>query len=250
MIRVVIVDDEPLARRRLRSLLAEDQEISIVAECRNGREAINVIEQESPEVVFLDVQMPEVDGFTVIEALAYSKLPLIVFVTAYDRYAIRAFEVHALDYLLKPFDKERFRHCLNHAKETIRNRGTDDSRRQLKLLQDELRNQRLEEQTIVVKSGDKTVPVAISEIDWIESTGNYVTLHVGKQKLLQRDTLKSMEQQLDRRLFRRVHRYAIVNLRRIRELRTLHHGDYNLTLYDGTTLTVSRRYRRNLDGVV
>jgi two-component system LytT family response regulator len=245
-IRAVIVDDEPLGRTLIREMLRLDPEIEVVAECSNGGEAIKCIGERRPDLVFLDVQMPEIDGFEVLTALDAARLPMIVFVTAYDQYAVRAFEVHAVDYLLKPFDRERFHRSLQRAKAQLRlERSSDVSERILAMLEEQkVRTKYLER--VVIRANGRVFFLKTSEIDWIEAAGNYVSLHVKKDSYLLRETIGGMESQLDPAKFPRIHRSQIVNLDRIRELRSWSHGEYHVILYDGTQLTLSRTYRDRL----
>lgn len=240
-IRTLIVDDEPLARDRLRQLLQNEPDIELVGECADGREAVATIEKKSPELLFLDVQMPELDGFGVLEAMGPGPMPVIVFVTAHDRFALRAFEVHAVDYLLKPFDGERFQKALHRAIEQVRNRDPGAVRqRQSALLAD------LQSTQLAVKSGGRVVWLKLDEIDWIGSADNYAELHVGTKSHLLRETLGALETRLPPEKFVRISRSAIVNPQRIKELQRLFYGGYELILRDGTRLTLSRRYRDKL----
>ena len=240
-IRTLIVDDEPLARDRLRQLLQDEGDIEIVGECADGREAVVAIGQTPPELIFLDVQMPELDGFGVLEALGTGPLPVIMFVTAHDRFAVRAFEVHAVDYLLKPFDRERFQKALHRAIEQVRNRDQGAIRqRQSALLAD------LQSPQLMVKSGGHVVWVKLDEIDWIGSADNYAELHTGTKSHLLRETLGALEARLAPEKFVRISRSVIVNAQRIKELHRLFYGGYELILKDGTQLTVSRRHRNKL----
>lgn len=249
-IRLLIVDDEPLARQKIRTLLAADPEMEIVGECANGVEAVAAVQSLRPDLMLLDVQMPQVDGFAVLDALKSDYLPLVIFVTAFDHYAIQAFEVHALDYLLKPFDRERFEAAIEHAKTYIR--GTRDDhldRRILSLLkQIEADSKHLER--LVVKSGGRVFFLLTGEIDWIEAEGNYVKVHTGGKSHLLRESISGLEAQLDPKEFIRIHRSTIVNLRRIRELQPWSHGEYHVILHNGTELTLSRNYRDNLQNVI
>ncbi len=241
-IRTLIVDDEPLARDRLDQLLQDEPEIEIVGKCGDGREAVAAIEKARPDLVFLDVQMPELDGFGVLEALGPGSMPVIVFVTAYDQFALRAFEVHAVDYLLKPFDRERFQKALRRAVEQVGNRaGGAILRRQSALLAG------LQSSQLVVRSGGQVVRVKLDEIDWIGSADNYAELHVGAKSHLLRETLGALETRLAPESFVRISRSAIVNKQRIKELRRLFYGGYELVLRDGTRLTLSRRHRDKLE---
>jgi two-component system, LytTR family, response regulator len=245
-IRVVIVDDEPLGRTLIREMLRGDPEIEVVGECSNGSEAIKSIGYLHPDLVFLDVQMPEIDGFEVLAALVAARLPMIVFVTAYDQYAVRAFEVHAVDYLLKPFDRERFLRSLQRAKAQLRlERRSDVSERILALLEEQKAKTKYLER-VVIKANGRVYFLKTCEIDWIEAAGNYVSLHVKKESYLLRETIGGMESQLDPAKFPRIHRSQIVNFDRIRELRPWSHGEYHVILHDGTQLTLSRTYRDRL----
>jgi two-component system LytT family response regulator len=245
-IRTLIVDDEPLGRERVRALLAEDPEIEIIGECKDGREAVAAIETLRPALLFLDVQMPEMDGFEVLEATAGEKMPVVIFVTAYDRYAVKAFEVHALDYLLKSFDRERFASALERAKEEIhRGRESGIGARVAGLLE-EIQSRQKRLTRLVIKSAGRIFFLRVEEIDWIEGADNYVRLHAGKEKHLLRETLQSLEGRLDPERFLRIHRSTIVNIDSIQELQSLFHGDYAVRLRDGTELTLSRGYREKL----
>jgi len=245
-IKVLIVDDEQPARMMIRRLLDGRAEIEIVGECENGLEAVAAIESKQPNLVFLDVQMPEVDGFAVIESLTAKPLPHIVFVTAYDQYAVRAFEVNALDYLLKPFDRERFDQALERAVAQIESRKQDDLGERLLSLLDghgEAAN-RLEH--LIIKGDGRVFFLKTAEIFWIEAQGNYVLLHTDKQKHFFREPISSLEKKLDPRRFRRIGRGAIVNLEYVRELQTWSRGDYLVVLKNGAELKLSHRYRENL----
>jgi len=245
-IRVLLVDDEPLAREMLREMLKDDPNVTIVGESCNGREALEAIRKETPDLIFLDVQMPEVGGFEVLAQLGKEKAPYVIFVTAYDQYAVRAFEVHALDYLLKPFDQERFDVSWQRAREQImreRNGGTDQ--RILALLEElKAGNKYLER--LVIKAAGRIYFLETCEIDWIEAEGNYVSVHSGKKSHLLRETISSLESKLDPKKFVRIHRSSIVRLDRIQELQPWFHGEYRIILHDGTQLTLSRNHRENL----
>jgi two-component system, LytTR family, response regulator len=249
-IRTLIVDDEPLARQRLRTLLESDPDITLVGECGDGREAVAALREQQPDLVFLDVQMPELDGFGVLRALNQERMPAVIFVTAHDRYALRAFEVHALDYLLKPFDKDRFRTALERAKAQVRReQGGDVGQRLLDLLRD-VQESRKPQERLVVKSGSRVYFVRVEDIDWIEAAGNYVRLHVGKEDHLLRESMGGLEARLHSNRFLRIHRSTIANIERIRELQPSFHGDYVVILQDGTELTLSRGYRDKLQGLL
>lgn len=245
-IRCLIVDDEPLGREKLRGMLKKHSEIEIMAECANGREAIAAIQKEKPDLLFLDIQMPEVDGFGVLKAIPSEKIPLVIFVTAYDKYALRAFEVFALDYLLKPFDRERFEKALQRARSEIqRERGSDTNQRIIALLE-EMKHKPKHLDRIVIKSNGRIFFLKAEESDWIEAEGNYVRIHAGKETHLIRETITSLENQLNPKKFLRIHRSTIVNIDRIKELQPWFHGDYRILLKDGTQLTMSRSYREKL----
>jgi two-component system LytT family response regulator len=245
-VRVLVADDEPLARERLRLLLSREEGIDLVAECPNGSDAIEAIDRLQPDLVFLDVQMPGATGFEVIEAVGAERMPLVVFVTAFDQYALRAFDVHALDYLLKPFDRERFHEALVRARQQLDRRTNGDlERRLLELVQDlKPSAQRLER--FVIKSGGRVFFVRSDEIDWIEAAGNYVKLHVAGEAHLFRETMNTLEAQLDPDTFFRIHRSHIVNIERVKELQPWFNGEYVVFLRNGTRLTLSRGYREKL----
>jgi two-component system, LytTR family, response regulator len=252
-VRTIIVDDEPLARRNLRVLLERDPQIEIIDECRNGREAVNAIKTFSPELVFLDIQMPEMDGFDVLAEVGTNKIQAIIFVTAFDQYALKAFEVHALDYLLKPFDDARFLKALNTAKAQIEQRQINRiSRKLLALLEDrENKQEQPKEKTyltrLMVKLASRVVLLNVGDIDWIEADGNYAKLHVGKRAHLLREKMHDLEAQLDPRKFVRIHRSIIVNLDRIKEMHPHFNGDYIVVLEDGAQLKLSRSRREHLE---
>jgi two-component system LytT family response regulator len=244
------VDDEPLARDRLRTLISSQPDVDVVAECANGREAVSAIQAEKPDLVFLDVQMPEMDGFAVLESIRAADMPVIVFVTAYDAYAIKAFEVHAMDYLLKPFDRSRFESSLGRARTLIRQGQFGDLSRQLVSLLQAARpvQPQPDVERLVLKSGGRVFFLRVQEIDWIEAAGNYVRLHAGKEIHLMRESMNSIEQRLDRSRFIRIHRSTMINIDRVKELRPLFHGDYEVILHDGARVTLSRSYRDRLTG--
>ena len=231
-IRTIVVDDEPLARSNVTALLRRDPEIEIIAEAGSGAESLQQIRAQHPDLVFLDVQMPECDGFDVLEMLGSDLPPAIVFVTAFDQYALRAFEAGALDYLLKPFDNARFEVALARAKERLAH-GQNAPRRPERL---------------AIKSTGQVLFVNTSEIDWIEAADYYACLHVGPRAHLLRRTLQELEDDLDHNAFCRVHRSAIVNLERVRSLVIGDDGEYQVLLTDGTKLKLSRRYRKELQG--
>jgi two-component system LytT family response regulator len=243
-LRCVVVDDEPPARRRVRELLDQTPDALVVGEARSGREAVKIIEELQPDVVFLDVQMPELDGFGVLAALE-TPPPAVVFVTAYDAYALKAFEVHALDYLLKPFDRERFGAAIDRARITVSRHPSADDPRLLALLNElSARDNRLTR--IAVKSAGRIRLVPVTEIEWIEASGNYLRLHLPGGHHLIRETMQGMEGRLDPSQFMRIHRSTIVNIDRIVELAPSSHGDCTVKLHSGARVTLSRTYREPL----
>jgi two-component system LytT family response regulator len=243
-IRTVIVDDEPLARQRVRKLLEGDPDVDVVGECADGRQAVALIREQKPDLLFLDVQMPLLDGFGVVEAVGPDLMPVVVFVTAYDRYALRAFEARALDYLLKPFDRERFAKALQRAKDHVRLARPVDVREELRALVEDVKAERRPLERLVLKSGGRVYFLKVEEIDWVEAAGNYVRVHAGGEEHLHRETMNGLESRLDPTKFLRIHRSTIVNVERIRELQPWFHGDYVVLLRDGTKLTLSRGYRQ------
>jgi two-component system, LytTR family, response regulator len=249
-IRAVIVDDEPLARRRIRSLLEEAEDVEVLAECANGREAIRAIGESPPDLLFLDIQMPELDGFDVLQAIGVGHAPVVIFVTAYDQFALRAFEAHALDYLLKPFDDERFEAALERARERIRQQQGGDLDRRLRAFLEEVRGDRGYLQRLVVPSGHRSVFIRMEEIDWIEAERNYIRLHVGGRAYLLRENMSRIESALDPAKFCRIHRSTIVNIDRIQAVESLFRGEYLVVLHDGTKLTSGRSYRPNLHNLM
>jgi two-component system, LytTR family, response regulator len=244
-IRVAIVDDEPLARQALRMVLEGDPEVVVVGDCI-GVDAPALIEREGVELVFLDVQMPEVDGFEVLAALRPGALPATVFVTAHDEYAVRAFEVHAIDYLLKPFDDARLLTALARAKERLARHGAAAGQPLLALL-DERASGSGHVERFLVRARGKVVVVRAEDIDWIEAADYYATLHVGGESHLIRETMTDLEGSLDARRFVRVHRRAIVNIDRVREVHPLFRGDCTLVLADGTQVRLSRTRRSEFE---
>ena len=253
-IRTLIVDDEPLARRNLRVLLENDPQIEIVDECRNGREAVKAINTLSPDLTFLDIQMPELDGFDVLARVGPERIQAIIFVTAFDQYALKAFEVHALDYLLKPFDDERFAFALRRAKSQIEAREINRVSKRLLALLEERESQRESASPeknyltrVMVKGSGRVVLLKVDEIDFIEADGNYAKLHVGRKAHLLREKMHDLEARLDPAKFVRIHRSVIVNLDRIKEMHPHFNGDYIVVLENGRQLRLSRTRRENLD---
>jgi two-component system, LytTR family, response regulator len=247
-IRVAIADDEPLARERLRSLLEGRQQYAIVAECNDGVEAVAALASDNIDLLFLDVQMPGLDGFQILESAGTARLPIIVFVTAFNEYALRAFNVSALDYLLKPFDRERFEQTLTRVEERLASRNQTEISQELR---DFLRTlpataAPAHVSRFPVRANGEIYFVRADDVDWIDAEGNYVALHAAGRRHLVRDTIKSLEMRLDPAKFLRVHRSAIINIDRLRKLQPYFHGEYVVTLQDGTTLTSSRTYSDRL----
>ena len=250
-IKILIVDDEPLAREKIQGFLKENSEIEIVAECENGTEAISAIRAHAPDLIFLDVQMPEMGGLEVLEALPREITPLVIFVTAYDQYAVRAFEFHAVDYLLKPFDRERFEAALERAKSIFREKQTGGvDQRILALLEDLRTAPGKYTERLVIKAGGRVFFLSTQEVDWIEAEGNYVRIHSASKSYLIRETISNLETELDPKEFLRIHRSTIVRIDRIQELQTWFHGEYRVLMRDGSELMLSRTYRDRLQEVL
>jgi two-component system LytT family response regulator len=248
-LRALVVDDEPLARAHLRSLLAADPEVDVVGESGNGRDAVRAVRELEPDLVFLDIQMPELDGFEVVQAIGVDRMPVVVFVTAFDEYALRAFQVHALDYLLKPVDRERFREALARAKAQVvrgRAQGVNGQLAALVRQLDARREKALVAERLAIKVGGKILFLRVDDIDWVEAVDNHARLHVGRQTHLVRDTLTRLETRLPAGRFLRVHRSTIVNVSRIVEVQPWFQGDYVLILADGTRVTTGRSYRQKV----
>lgn len=241
-ILVAVLDDEPLARERIRSMLVAETEVEILGEFGSGVEALPVLRKQRPDLVFLDIQMPEMNGFEFLEQLG-EPLPLIIFVTAFDQHALRAFEHHALDYLLKPFKVSRFQETLRRALDTIRHqKGGDVSDRIIEML--EGRKQEAQWMNrISVKIEDRLIFLKVESVDWIEAAGNYLLIHVGKESHMIRETLTAMESKLDPSKFLRISRSILVNLARIKELQPLFNGEYAVVLDNGKHLTMTRGLR-------
>jgi len=242
-IRALIVDDEPLARRRVRELLANEADVEIVGEAPDGPTAVALVRELRPDLLFLDIQMPDLDGFGVLEQIGPRPIPAVVFVTAYDRFAVRAFEAHALDYLLKPYDDERFAGALQRVREQLRRRDAGELERRVRDLLSEVRGGASHLERLAVQSGSRSVLIAIDEIDWLEAEGKYVRVHVREQAYLIRDTLRRLEAVLDPARFLRIHRSIIVNAERIREVEAYFRGEYILFLRNGTRLESGRAYK-------
>lgn len=245
-IKVLIVDDEPIARKGIRSHLSNERDIEVVGECGNGLEAVSAIQDLKPDIVFLDIQMPELNGLGVIEAIGSDRMPVIIFISAYDRYTLQAFEVHALDYLLKPFETERFQRALQRSREHLRTKRASQINHRLLDLLESLKERPKTLDRLVVKSSGRVYFVDVDEIDWIEAADNYVRLYVGAKGHLLHESLTSIEKKLDESRFARVHRSRIVNTTKIKELHPLFHGEYVIVLQSGTKVTSGRSYREKM----
>jgi len=259
-LRVVVVDDEPLARSGMCGLVARDPELTLVAQCADGAEAVAAIAGLKPDLVLLDVQMPEMDGFEVLREVGPARMPVVVFVTAFDRFALRAFDVAAVDYLLKPFDDERFDLAIARAKHAVRNAEAGElGRRLMRLVErqgdpapssDAPAEPARHATRLVVKSAGRTVFVRVEDVDWIEADDYYAKLHVGEKTHLLRETMGSLEARLEPTRFFRVHRSAIVNLDRVREVQFLFGGEHVVILHDGTRLKLSRSRLEKLEAML
>jgi two-component system, LytTR family, response regulator len=249
-IRALVVDDEPLAREMIREMLENDSEVEIVGECANGREAVEAIRSAAPDLVFLDIQMPEIGGFEVLESLEPKATPYVIFVTAYDQYAVRAFEVHALDYLLKPYDRERFDAAWQRAKEQIKLDRTSRRDQDIIALLEELKAGPRYLERLVIKNGGRVFFLHVQDVYCIEAEGNYVRVYDNQKGYLLRETISSLEEQLDPKQFLRIHRSAIVKIDRIKEMQPWFHGEYRIIMENGKQLALSRNYRANLQEAV
>jgi two-component system LytT family response regulator len=246
--KVLIVDDERLSRHRVRRLLNLEPDCEVTSECANGAEAVAALKQSRPDIVFLDVQMPEMDGFEAARAMAEAN-PLVIFTSAYDEYALRAFEVQAFDYLLKPFDRRRFRESLHRARLRVEcdRSGRQDRRADATALPEPSRTSRVCPDRVAIRNNGRVVFVKLRDIDWIEAADNYVCLHCGRETHVLRETMNELEARLDPAQFLRVHRSTIVNLDRVQELQPWFRGDYRIVLRDGTKLTLTKSHREKLE---
>ena len=255
-IRTIIVDDEPLGRSRIAALLEDEEDIEIVAQCGDGAEALRVIGEAHPDLLFLDIQIPEMTGFELLRALDHDQPPIVIFVTAHDEFALQAFDVHAIDYLLKPFDDERFLQALDRARAQLRDNAAGRLRRRLQDFLFEANgdltpsppgaepHRRLTR--IVVKEGDRILFLKVDDVDWIEAADYYAKIHVAGSTYMIRETLANLESQLDPERFVRIHRSTIVNLDRVQEMQPWFHGAFVVLLVDGTELRLSRSRREHL----
>lgn len=250
-IRTIVVDDERPARMRLLELLSREADIEVVGVGTDGREGLELIRRHEPDLVFLDVQMPGLDGFGVLQALGREHLPVTVFVTAYDKYAVQAFDAHAIDYLLKPYSDQRFESALRRARKYLGTPAAEELGEKLAAAAHERSSIDVHSgylERVVLKSNGCVTLLDVNNVDWIEAAGVYVYLHVGAKVHLYRSSVAQLVQRLDPKRFVRIHRSAAVNTSRIRELHARSHGDYTLVLKDGTELTLSRGYRTHLEG--
>lgn len=254
-IRALIVDDESLAREALAVMLGDDPDVEVIAECRNGREAVRAIREQSPELVFLDIQMPEMDGFQVIEEVGVDQMPVTIFVTAYDKHALRAFAAHALDYLLKPFDHDRFHTAVHRAKTLIRHQKLGEIGDNLLALLQKMgpsnaKRLALENKEpidrVAIRSGGRIYFLQTDAIDWVEGAGDYLSLHSGEKAHLIRETMAEFYSKLDARKFLRIHRSTIVNIEKIKEIHPMYKGEYIIALTNGKRFKSSRGYRNEL----
>lgn len=245
-LRALVVDDEPLARERLRNFLTSEPGVSVIGECQNGEDAVIAVRRDSPNLLFLDVQMPGLNGFEVLQRLNGAAPAAVIFTTAHDQYAVKAFEIHAVDYLLKPFDRERLRVALERARARATAPRSDDLQTKLAAMLEDMKAGAKQPERIPVKSNGKVTFVRIPDIDWIGSADNYVELHVGSHSHLIRETMNSVATRLPPEQFVRISRTSIINLSRVKELQPLFHGEYTVTLTTGARLTLSRSYRDQL----
>ncbi len=254
--KTLIIDDEKLARNRIKKLLEKQSDFEIVDECKNGREAVDCINSLNPDLIFLDVQMPELDGFSVLKKINKDNYPIIIFVTAYDKYALKAFEVHAVDYLLKPFDDERFQIALEHAKDHLVKNSRKDLHSKITHLMTELgetlpiSDVKDYLDRIIVKSGGKISFVKTSEIIRIKSAGKYISVLSKEGDNLIRQTMNEIEEKLDPKKFIRIHRSAIINFDFIKEIQNWYRGEYVILLNNNEKFTTSSSYRKNIQELI
>jgi two-component system LytT family response regulator len=255
VIRVVIADDERLARQKIRTLLESEPNISVVAECQDGRQAVSAINCFRPDLLLLDIQMPDLDGFQVLSEIPAPELPAVIFTSAYDQYAIRAFEAHALDYLLKPFDRERLHNAIQRARiDLLKTEDRDITHKLLELLSHVKSGASPasadSQNRLVIKAKGRVIFLDVEEIDWVEAAANYVRVNVGKESYLLRETISRTSERLDPDEFIRIHRSTIVNVRKIKELIPVNSGEYIVVLKSGKELSCSRGYRALLQRII
>ncbi|MBI5216722.1 MAG: response regulator transcription factor [Ignavibacteriae bacterium] len=241
-VRTLIVDDELIARKGVRRFLNAESDIEIIGECADGVEAVETIQSNKPDLVLLDIQMPELDGFGVIEALEGKIVPVIIFITAFDEFALKAFSVHALDYLLKPLRQEQLHHAVERAKSILQFKQTEKFREKLDTMLQYVSLQRKYLERLIIKSQKNIIVVHVRDVDWFEAYGDYIRVHCGTKTHLIRNTMNELEQRLDPGVFARIHRSTILQLNRVRELRPLSNGDFVVTLLDGVKVSLSRTY--------
>lgn len=265
-IRTLIIDDEIHAREGIRIRLKEFPSVHIIGECSTGSEAIEMIQELKPDLLFLDIQMPEMNGFEVLQKIRFAINPLVVFITAYDRYAVKAFEVHAMDYLLKPIDDIRFKEAVNNVFEEFRRKNKEQYSDKLSALLSEylrnfspdpdIKNSFYEAKPngyisrLMIKSKEEIIILNISEIDWLEAAGDYIYIHSNSKKHILRETLISLEKKLNPNKFARIHRSVIVNLDKIKNLKANEHGDFEVNLYNGDKLKLSRTYKARFQNII
>jgi two-component system, LytTR family, response regulator len=245
-IRTIIADDEPLARKKLRILLASERDVQIVAECRDARRTIAALTELKPDLLLLDIQMPDADGFQVLRSIPPEQMPIVIFTTAYDQYAIRAFEAHASDYLLKPFDQDRLHRAIERVRTELLKTANRDLARHILDWLAHPETTPPADRRLVVKAGGRVVFLDLDEIDWVDAAANYVQLHAGRELYLVRERISRMSERLDPGQFVRIHRSAIVNVRKIKELQPCNSGEYMVVLKNGKELSCSRSYRSGL----
>lgn len=254
IIRAVVADDEPLARTKLRLLLASEAEIRVVAECHDGRQTVDAIRTCRPDLLLLDIQMPDLDGFQVLSEITPDEMPVVIFTSAYDQYAIRAFEAHALDYLLKPFDQCRLHHALERARIELRKSRDGDLTHRILDLLSQVRAEKQSapefEARLVIKTKGRIVFLNVDDIDWVEAAANYVRLNVGRESYLFRETISGASERLNPSQFIRIHRSMIVNVGKIKELIPVNSGEYVVVLKSGKELSCSRGYRANVQDLI
>jgi len=249
-VRTIISDDEPLARELLTNYLKHESDVEIVACCASGEETVTAIQETNPDLVLLDVQMPGMDGFEVLRHIPKGKMPVIIFVTGRDEFALKAFESNALDYLLKPFDRERLHKAISRAREEVGHLREGLANDSLRSLLESLKPDPKNPERLLIRVGGRIFFVKTNEIDWIESDGNYARIHVGHESHLLRETMNALAERLDASRFLRVHRSAIVNIDRIKELEIVSQSESQITLKDGTRIPMSRSYREKLGGLL
>lgn len=249
-IKVLIIDDELLAREKIRTLLTEEDDIQILDECKNANEALSKVKSLKPDLIFLDIQMPGMDGFEMLENIKTRKLPLIIFTTAYNKYAIKAFDIHALDYLLKPFDKERFHKSIKRARNFLNDKKRDENNEKIFNLLKELKGQQEASpkylKRMMIKTSGRILFLKTEDIDMIEASGNYLKIFSDEESYLIRGTMNEIEKKLDPVTFIRIHRSIIINLNEAKEFKPWFRGEYIVYLKNGTKLTSGRSYKNNL----